>query len=559
MNAQAVRLPVGPTRNRRLLSSIGIVVAMAVTVGACGPVATTAPASPTTVPPSASAPTDAPTSAPTAIPTPNAPTEFRIAIGVDADTLDPARQTTTTVANAVDYMVETLVTIDQDGHVQPLLAESWGISDDGLEYTFKLQEGITFHDGLPLDAAAVKASLERVLDPNIRVVIRGPFAVIQAIEAVDATTVKFVLKQPSAVLLSALAMTQAGIVSPEIIQAGTPTYDTITQPVGTGPYVFEEYVKGSHLSVTKNPDYWGRQPYYDRVTFRIVPEAATRESLLLAGQAEMIILPPIADIPALEKNPLVKVLLAPSDRTIFISLNNNQEPLNDPRVRQALNYAVNREEIVQSVLFGAADPLDAPMAPSLFGYCKLGAYPYDPDKARQLLGEAGVAPGTKLSFIAPTGRYVQDFQAAQAVAGFLADVGLEVDLSTMDWPTYVGSVMKPAEENTVGMAMLGLAAPYLDAEYQITQLRSTSAPPNGLNTAFYVNPQVDEWAAAALGEPDGDLRKDLYCKASQRIWEDAPWLFLWTQRFPIVYSAEVTNVSYLPIEKFYAVYAEPAQ
>lgn len=555
MNTPGVQLP---AHHPRLRSVIGLAVAAAVLMGACAPAATPSGAAPTTAPPAGATPADLPTPAPTAVPSPAGPTEFRIAIGVGVDTLDPARQTTTTVANLVDYVVETLVAIDQDGNVQPLLATSWEISDDGLEYTFSLREGVTFHDGLPLDAAAVKASLERVRDPNIRVVIRGPFTAITGIEAVDATTVKLVLGQPSAVLLPGLAMTQAGIVSPATIEAGTPGYDTIAEPVGTGPYAFAEYVEGSHVTVTRNSAYWGALPYYDTVNFQIVPEAATRESLLLAGQVDMIVLPPVADIPALEANPAVKVILAPSDRAIFISLNNNQAPLDDARVRQALNYAVDREAIVSAILFGAADVMDAPMAPSQFGYCGLGAYPYDPDKARQLLSDAGVAPGTKLSFIAPTGRYVQDFQAAEAIAGYLGAVGLEVELSTMDWPTYVGSILKPADENGVELAMLGFAAPYLDAEYQLTQLRSTSAPPNGLNTAFYDNAEVDEWAAAALAEPDAEARKGLYCRASAQVWQDAPWIFLWNQRFPIVHSAAVTNVSYYPTEKFNAVYAEPA-
>jgi len=475
------------------------------------------------------------------------------------DTFDPAGQTTTTVANMLDYMVETLLVNDEQGKPVPHLAKSWEISKDGLTYTFKLQEGVKFHDGKPFDAAAVKATFERVLDPDVRVPIRAAYTAIDKVEVVDPTTVKFILKKPAPYLIGAFAWTTAGILSPATIEKGTPGYKTVTQPVGTGPYVFKEYVKGSHLTLTKNPNYWGKKPYYDVVTFRIVPEAATRESLLLAGQVDMILHPPIADLPALQKNPAVKVLLAPSIRTIFIAINTTVKYLDDPKVRQALNYAIDKEAIIKSVLFGAADPLDAPMAPSLFGYCKTGPYPYDPAKAKALLKEAGVPAGTKFAFISPTGRYVGDFQASQAIAGFLREVGIETELSTMDWPTYVATITKPQPENKTNLHFLGWAVSYLDAFQQFVQFRSDQHPPKGLATSFYKNAKVDELTTAAASETDPKKRADLYCQASKIVWDDAPWIFLWAQRFPIVYSAKVTNISSRPEEKFYALYAEPVK
>ncbi len=490
---------------------------------------------------------------------PAAPTTFRIAVGIDPDTLDPVGMTTTTVANIVDYVVETLVTIDQEGKPQPLLAKSWDISPDGLEYTFELQEGVTFHDGTPFNAEAVKFSIERVLDEEVRVPIRTPYIAIEKVETVDPLTVKFILSEPYAPLLSAISWTTVGIISPKSIEEHGNDYLTYQHPVGTGPYVFKERVKGEHITVTKYEDYWGEKPFYDTVVFRIVPEAATRESLLLAGQVDLIILPPVSDIPALQENADVEVLLAPSDRTIFIAINNLKEPLNDVRVRQALNYAVNKEQIIQSVLFGAADVMDAPMAPSLFGYCQTGPYEYDPDKAGELLADAGLAEGLEIQFITPTGRYVQDFQAVQAIAGFLREVGIETEVSTMDWPSYIATITAPPEENTTQLHLLGWAPAYLDAAQQMLQFTSTYAPPSGLASSFYKSPEVDDLLAAAGREANPDKRQELYCEASKKVWEDAPWIFLWNQRFPIIYSAKVKNVSYLPNEKFYAIYAEPVE
>jgi peptide/nickel transport system substrate-binding protein len=482
---------------------------------------------------------------------------FRVGVGIDPDTLDPAQLTTTTVANMVDYIVEPLVTIDQEGNLQPLLAERWDMSGDGLQYTFQLRTGVTFHDGSPFTAEAVKWNLDRLLDPDVRVPIRAPFLPIGQVEAVDPATLKIALKHPSAPFLSVLSL--AGILSPAAVSQFGNDYKNYQHPVGTGPYLFRERKKGESITVTLNTAYWGPRPFYDTVVFRIVPEAATRESLLLAGQVDLIILPPVSDLPALERNPATKVLMAPSDRTIFIAANTLKPPLNDPRMRQALNYAVDKVTIVKHVLFGAADVMDAPLAPSLFGYCQVGAYEYDPAKAKALLAQASVPAGTKLQLLTPTGRYVQDFQATQAIAGFLRDIGLQVDVQTMDWPSYIATINAPPDKNTTQLHLLGWAPAFLDASQQMLQFLSSYAPPHGLATTFYKDPEVDQLIQAAERELDPDRRKALYCQISQRVWTDAPWIFLWVQRFPIVYSSKVTGVSSRPNEKFYALYARPTQ
>ncbi len=475
------------------------------------------------------------------------------------DTLDPVQLTTTTVGNVLDYMVETLTTIDKDGKLLPMLAKSWTISSDGLTYTFKLQEGVKFHDGTPFDAAAVKVNLDRLLDPDVKVTQRSSFLAIKTVEAVDPTTVKITLKNTYPPLLLALSQTTSAILSPASIDKAGPNYKNVTHPVGTGPYIFKEYAKGSQVVMTKNPNYWGKKPYYDTVTVRIVPEATTRESLLLAGQVDAIILPPISDLPALQKNSAVKVLMAPSDRIIYIGLNNTVKPLDNPKVRQAFNYAVNKEEILKTILFGAGYALDAPIAPSVFGYCKAGSYAYNPDKAKALLKDAGVTTPLKLSFISPTGRYVQDFQASQAIAGYLKDVGIETDLKTMDWPSYVATITKPQAENTTNLHLLGWAPGFLDASQAMPIYRTDQIVPKGLATFFYSNPKVDALINAADEEPDATKRAQMYCDINKTVWDDAPVIFLWNQAFPIVYSSKVQNVSYLPTEKFYTLDAQPVQ
>lgn len=482
---------------------------------------------------------------------------FRIAVGIDPDTLDPVQQTTTTVGNIVDYMVETLTKLTPEGGIAPFLAERWTVSGDGLQYTFTLRPGVTFHDGTPFNAQAVKWNFDRLKDPQVRVPGRASYPIAQS-EVVNDTTVRVTLQRPYVPFISALSATTAGILSPAAADKNDNTYQNYINPVGTGPYVFKERKKGEKVAVAKYAQYWGAKPYYDEVDFRIVPEATTRESLLLAGQVDLIILPPIADLPALQRDKRVKVLLAPSNRTIFIAVNTQKPLLNDVRVRQALNYAVDKQAIIDSVLFGAADPMDAPMAPILFGYCKMGVHEFNQAKAKQLLAAAGVKPGTQIALIHPTGRYVQDKEATQAIAGYLREVGLEPQIQTMDWPSYIRTITTPLDqENTTQLHYLGWAPSFMDSSQQMLVFLSTYAPPNGLATSFYKHPEVDAWIPAAEGESDATKRRELYCKIARQVWHDAPWIFLWVQRFPIVYSAKVTEVSALPNEKFAAIYAKP--
>jgi len=255
------------------------------------------------------------------------------------------------------------------------------------------------------------------------------------------------------------------------------------------------------------------------------------------------------------------VILAPGDRTIFLAFNQSATGnplLQKPEVRRALNYAVNKDLIVRSILFGAATPMDAPMASSLFGYCKVGSYGYDVNKAKQMLADAG-ASNLSIKFISPTGRYIQDFQAAQAIANDLSAAGVKVDgPKTMDWPSYLGTINVPPAKASVDLHLLGWAPGFLDASQAMTQFQSSQWPSAGLATSYYKNAEVDALLAKANSESDQAARQADYCTASKIIWNDAPWIFLWVQRFPMVTTAKVTGVQTIPNESFYTVYASPA-
>lgn len=481
---------------------------------------------------------------------------FNIGIGVDLDTVDPAQQTTTTVQNVVDYGVETLISLDKDGKVTPGLAESWDTSSDGKTLTLHLRKGVTFQDDTAFDATAAKFNLDRITGGKVKVPIGGAFKVIESVEAPDAGTLTIHLKYPDPSLLQNLGITTAGIISPTSATKDGNSFDNITKPVGTGPYQFMSFQKGTQVTYKKYDKYWGEKPYYTDVVFKIIPEASSREAGLRSGQLQLIMNPPISDLKALSTTPGLATANPPSDRSIFIAFNNQKPPFDNPKVRQAFNYAVNKDAIIKNVLFGAATLMDSPLPASLDGYCKVGDYGYDPAKAKQLLAEAG-ATNLTVTFGAPTGRYLQDQQAAQAIAADLRAVGVTVNVTTMDWPSYTATMVDP--KGPFDMHMLGWAPGALDAPTQFQMFQKASWPPAGLNSAFYTNPQVETLISAGARELDQTKRNDAYCQAQKQIWADAPWTFLWSQTLSLAYQSNIDGITSTPNEKFDTVYARPAK
>ncbi|MDQ6794332.1 MAG: ABC transporter substrate-binding protein [Chloroflexota bacterium] len=490
--------------------------------------------------------------------------KLTVAIGIDPDTLDPAAQTTTTAGQIVDMMAEPLVTIDGSGNVAPRLATSWTNAADGLSYTFTLRSGIKFSDGTDFNAQAVKFSLDRLRAPDTFKSQKGVLGVISAVEAVDATHVKFTLANRFAAFVAAMTQSVADIISPASVNVAPNTPQQVKQPVGTGPYKFSERQAGDHITLVRNPTYWGSKPNYNTQVLRIVPEATSREALVKAGQADVAMLPPANDLPSLRSDSSLKVILSPSDRTIQMVID-TVDPVNlnlqKPEVRQALNYAVDKDAIIKNVLFGAATGLDGPMAKTLAGYCSTGSYGYDVNKARQML-QANGAAGMKVRLMSPTGRYVQDFQVAQAVAGYLRDAGLQVEgPATSDWPTYVAGIVlatPQAQAQKTDLHLLGWAPPYLDASQQFEQFYSLRSAPKGQESSYYKNPEVDALITQGNSNPDAASRAKTYCDAAKKVWSDAPWIFLYNQKLPLVTTAKVTGIVGIPNEKFSTVYASPA-
>jgi len=512
-------------------------------------------------------PTETATDEPTAVPT-IAPTEvtvasgLRLAIDQDPDTLDPAGQTNPIASSIVEHLAETLVRLQPDGSIGPGLARKFTQATDGKSYTFELRPDVEFHDGTPLDAPAAALSLNRFLDPQLRVSMRAPFDsnLVADITPLDQLTLRIALKDRSRLFLQKLAATELAIVSPAHARAFPDSYNE--EPLGTGPYRFKERRKGESVVLERFDGYWGKRATYPALQFRIVPEVATRESLLLANQVEVIIDPPLSDLPALQNNPALKIVQTPTARSTFIAMDltlPGGTPLAIKKVRQALNYAIDRDGIIRNVLFGAATPLDAPMASTLVGYSRVGGYGYDPNRARQLLLEGG-APQLQLKMLYPTGRSLEETlfaQLAQAMAGNLHDVGVDVELIGADWATFLATINVPADKGTAHMHLFNWAPALLDASQQMTQFVRSQWPPAGLATSHYWNPKVELLVSEAARETDDQQRQDDYAEAQRIVWDDAPWVFLWSPSFLLVHSAKVQGLTAAATEKFSAAYAEP--
>jgi len=465
--------------------------------------------------------------APTTSPPTTARTTLKVAIGTDLDTVDPHGQTTTTVYNVMRHVYEPLIAIAPNGELVPCLAERWEVSSDGLTVTLYLRKGVKFHDGSYLDAETVKMNFERWLDPTVKVPLRAQLGPVDHVEVVDDYTVRVYLKEPFAPFLRALA-SYLLIASKEAIKKyGNATIET---PAGTGPFKFVSWEKGKRVVLERFDDYWGDKPALQRVEWYIIPEASTRVTALLSGDVDFAYNLPATDLDRLKSTPGVTVLTPTSNRVIFVALL-PKGPLANPLVRQALNYAVDKAAIIQSVLYGLAQEADSPVPSHFFGYYPMPKYDYNPEKAKQLLAQAGYPNGFKMVLLHPTGRYLMDKQVAEAIQAYLAKVGVQVELKTMDWPSFVAELVKPLEEKTWDAVFLGWGAFVADAYFTLNgQFLSSNAPPKGLAAAHYNNSEVDRLLLEAAKTTDDSKRKELYKQAIEIIWNDAPWIFLYTQK-----------------------------
>ena len=409
--------------------------------------------------------------------------------------------------------------------VGPGLAESWTISDDGTAYTFKLRSGVKFHDGSDFDAEAVKFNFDRMLDDTHPYHDTGPFPLsfffgsVKETAAVDATTVTFTLKEPYAPFLSNLAYPTGLIVSPAAVKAHGKDFGR--NPSGTGPFKFVEWKSNERVVVDRNDAYWGEKSGTKAVVFRPITDANTRVAEMLAGGIDLMVEVPPTALSEF-KAPKFNVVEQAGPHLWFLILDCKSGPFADKRVRQAANYAINKEAIVNDVLEGTADVAAGPTPPA-FAWAyddTLKPYPYDPDKARALLKDAG-AEGAELTFYVTEGGsgMLDPVAMGTAIQADLAAVGLKVKIETFEWNTFLGKVNPGLDNKGTHVDMAEMAWMTNDPDtLPYLALRSGAWPDKGgFNSGYYSNPRGRQ---AAGGGPhldrSGQTRRALQEDAADR-------------------------------------------
>lgn len=454
--------------------------------------------------------------------------ELRVGFTLDALTLDPAnhrkRETETIIRNIYDG----LLTRDAKMKVVPELAESW-TQVDPQTYDFKIRKGVTFHDGSPMTADDIVFTFQRLTKDGAmggqtspRKDLVGP---VKEITKVDDWTVRFSLSEPWPILPAMLPVQE--VVSKAFTEK-VGSQGLSTQANGTGPFKLVEWRKGDSIIMQRHDAYYGGAPdippvgkaCVERVIFRIIPENASRVAALLAGEVDIINELPPYDMKRVEANSNTKVMKVNGTRTFFVALNNAKKPFDDPRVRQAANMAINKALIIDRVLLGTAVPLNGVMSPDAFGYNPdLPAYPFDPEKAKKLLSEAGYPNGIDVA-IDTEGAFKE---IVEAVASMLTKAGIRTKVNVGEGST-LRAKWAPSGEKSGDMYFTSWGNGSLDpADIFVPTLRTGDRG----NSAFYSNKEVDALLEKANVELDQTKRADLYKKAQAIVNKDAPWIFLW--------------------------------
>ena len=433
-----------------------------------------------------------------------------IAQGVEPPGLDPTTATSAVIPRVVySNILEGLVKIDRNGKIAPALVRDFKISKDGKEYTFILKKGVKFHDGKPFDAEDVKFIFERLMDPKTATAHPEYYKDIDSVQVVDSHTVKIKMKNVNSIFLFNLARPDSIIVNKQAVDR------LKSAPIGTGPFKFVEWVRGDHITLAKFDDYHRKGiPYLDKVTFKFIGDPSAQIASLKAGDIDVIaydVSPENALL--LEKDPKFQVLNGYTTTKVILSTNNSRKPFNDVRIRRAMAHAIDRTALIKGAMSGYGVSIGSHMDPGNPYYIDLTPYyPYNPEKAKQLLKEAGYADGFEAVIKLPE-RYVYARRSGEIIADMFSQVGIRLKIELTEWGQWIDRVFKNADYD---LTVIGHAEPF--------DINIYAKPTYYFR---YDSPKFQETLKKAEMEADPKIRKELYIACQKIITEDAVNGFLY--------------------------------
>ena len=450
-------------------------------------------------------------------------TDLTIALQLEPPHLDP----TSAAAGAIDSVLysnvfEGLTRFMSDGAVVPGLAESWDISEDGTTYTFKLRDGVNFHDGTTMDAEDVKFSLDRARAEDSANAQKALFDGIKEVTVIDPSTVEVKLAAPNGNFLFNMAWGDAVIVAPESIEGIKQT------PIGTGPFKFDEWVQGDRIEISRNADYWGEAPALESATFKFISDPTAAFAAMMAQDIDAFAgFPAPENLPQFEADPRFQVLVGSTEGETILSTNNKMPPLDDVRVREAIAHAIDRQAIIDGAMFGLGTPIGTHFAPHNPDYVDLTAQSaYDPEKAKTLLAEAGLPDGFTTTLKLPPPSYAR--RGGEIIAAQLRAVGIETEITNLEWAQWLEEVFRGKD---FGLTIVSHTEPFDIGIY---------ARPD-----YYFQYDNPDFQAlmTTLGETsDPDARSELLAQAQTMIADDYVNGYLFQLAFPTVADARITGL-----------------
>ncbi|QRM35145.1 ABC transporter substrate-binding protein [Microvirga sp. VF16] len=440
-----------------------------------------------------------------------------IALRVAVNTLDP--HMTASVGSdlsVLSHIYPALILRGPDLKLQPALAESWEMTDPNT-WRFKLKPGAHFANGEKLDAAAVKWNLDRVRAKAVGARIAAWFELVSEVNLIDDTTLEVKTSSPYPAFADQLSM--FFLLPPKWAQTHKPASETMSG----GPYKVQENIPGDRITLVANPDYWGPAPEFEKIIFSTIPESAARTAALEAGEVDLITGLPTTEIKRINERGLAQADAIASIRMLLGKFNHQKAPINNLKLRQAINYAVDKEGIAKAIYDGKTTAANCQLlTPGYFGYNPdLKPYPYDPEKAQKLLKESGVNLSQPIEIEVPVGTYLQGEELTQVIASQLQEIGLNVKITEIEFGAFMNKQLKARDLAQV--AIQGLAWPTIDADGMLTMF----APGNIYD--YWNNKEFGALLDKGRASTDHKERTRIYAEATKMMCDQAGALFLFAQ------------------------------